>query len=531
MNKLAHYLNQHLLGEVATDLEVRKRFATDNSPLVIVPDMVVYPRLTNDIRKLLKFSWQLAEKGHVLSVTPRGSGTDVTGGSIGSGVVLNTAAHMNTIFELDAKQRLVRVQPGVQVDTLSQSLRLQGLQVPALATVGGDATVGGAMMAGKTSPTVTEWVDQIEVVLASGDVLQTKRISKKELGKKKGLQGFEGDIYRGIDALIEDNRELVGSLQNAGTSVGYSGIADVKRKDGSFDLLPLFAGSQGTLGVISEMILRADFAAPTESMAVVAFADAAQARDALDVLSGLGLSNLEYLDKSVLRQATSAGKQLPFQTVTDPAAVFVVSLNDPAARAQGKKLKKMAKSLEQFGAEILATDDIAQSDLVSIKGIIQIGLQTDDELAPLPIADGMYIPHEFTDTFLQGVRELEVKYKTSLLVYGQPLEGIWTVRPVVALGKVSGKQMVLKFVDDISQLAARSGGSLAYQNGEGRMQAFSTHRQIDERLAKLYVDIRAVFDPYGVLNSGVKQSGEVKDLAKNLRSSYIPQGKDALPRL
>ena len=60
MNKLAQYLNQHLIGEVVTDEAVLEKFSTDNSPLTKTPEMVVYPRVTNDIRKLLRFAAQLA---------------------------------------------------------------------------------------------------------------------------------------------------------------------------------------------------------------------------------------------------------------------------------------------------------------------------------------------------------------------------------------------------------------------------------------------------------------------------------------
>ena len=64
MSKVAQYLNEHLLGEVTTSDGARRHFSTDESVLSIVPDMVIYPRVTSDIRKVARFSWQLAEKGH-----------------------------------------------------------------------------------------------------------------------------------------------------------------------------------------------------------------------------------------------------------------------------------------------------------------------------------------------------------------------------------------------------------------------------------------------------------------------------------
>ena len=211
MSKVAKYLNEHILGEVVTDAAVRDKFATDASILTITPEMVVYPRVTNDIRKVARFSWQLAEKGHILPLTVRGAGSDDTGASMGKGGISATTAHMNHIFEYDAKQKLVRLQPGTSVAALSDALLLQGTGIPVLSEdrLG---TIGGAVANDATNNqrnrygTTRDWIHQLEVVLPNGDVLQTDRLSKRELNKKKGTQGLEGDIYRALDGLIEDNK-------------------------------------------------------------------------------------------------------------------------------------------------------------------------------------------------------------------------------------------------------------------------------------------------------------------------------------
>ena len=130
MSKVAAYLRGHISGEVITREDVRTALASDAGVLSIKPELVVYPRTTNDIRKIARFSWQLAEKGHVLPLTVRGAGTDGTGAAIGKGAVVVTTAHMNKVFEYDSKQRRVRLQPGasasngVKVQVLSSAPRL-----------------------------------------------------------------------------------------------------------------------------------------------------------------------------------------------------------------------------------------------------------------------------------------------------------------------------------------------------------------------------------------------------------------------
>jgi FAD/FMN-containing dehydrogenase len=95
MSKIAKYLNEHILGEITGAKAVRERFSRDRSVLTIKPELVMFPRVTNDIRKAARFSWQLAEKGHVLPLTIRGAGSDETGAAIGKGLIINTTAHLN----------------------------------------------------------------------------------------------------------------------------------------------------------------------------------------------------------------------------------------------------------------------------------------------------------------------------------------------------------------------------------------------------------------------------------------------------
>ena len=77
MSKVAHYLQEHLLGEVMTSTDARRYFATDSSIFTLAPSIVVYPRNENDVRKTARFAWQLAERGRTIPITPRGWGTGI----------------------------------------------------------------------------------------------------------------------------------------------------------------------------------------------------------------------------------------------------------------------------------------------------------------------------------------------------------------------------------------------------------------------------------------------------------------------
>src|SRR5579875_1882063 len=127
MSKVAHYLQEHLVGEVLDSTDARQYFSTDGSILQIPPALIVYPRNENDIRKTARFSWQLAERGRVIPLIPRGYGSDNSGAAIGGGMLIAFTAHLNRILELDTKNKRVVVEPGINYGKLQQALHTHGL--------------------------------------------------------------------------------------------------------------------------------------------------------------------------------------------------------------------------------------------------------------------------------------------------------------------------------------------------------------------------------------------------------------------
>ena len=130
MSKVAHYLQEHVIGEVMTSADLRRYFSNDGSVFTVTPSVVLYPRNENDVRKTARFSWQLAERGRVIPITARGFGTDQGGAAIGSGIVMVFPSHMNRIVELDGKSGTVIVQPGVTYGKLQQTLHTHERYLP-----------------------------------------------------------------------------------------------------------------------------------------------------------------------------------------------------------------------------------------------------------------------------------------------------------------------------------------------------------------------------------------------------------------
>lgn len=531
MSKVAAYLQEHILGEVSTNPATLKALSTDASVLSITPELVVYPRVTNDIRKVARFVYQLAEKGHVMPITARGYGSDQTGAALGKGISLVLPAHMNRIFEFDSKQKLIRLQPGVNAQSVNDALMLHGMSIPALPVSAPYSTIGGAVMNNASGPLsgrygdMSEWVHQLEVVLANGDILQTERISKRDLGKKKGMQTFEGEIYRELDNLIEDNAQLIADhiTSPIRDNVGYSAIANVKRKDGSFDLTPLIIGSQGTLGLVSEMILKTQFTSMQNTAAFITFANKETARDILDKLADLAPSVLEYFDGTLFSEAEKQGKKYSFYTAASGKfdAGILIGFDDFSERARQHKVKKLTKLLSGIDAQTTVEDGENADLLFAAREVSAYMLSPagKDVSAP-PLVDGAYVPNERFEDFQNAVHALAEKHRILLPIHARVLDCTVYTRPSLQLHKVGDKQKIFKLLDEYAAIVERHGGHLIGEAGEGRVKARFAYKDLDESVLELFAKIKAIFDSNNILNPGVKQTAELRQLVAELRSDY-----------
>ena len=166
MNRIAIYLNKIIDGVVYSAPGILEHYSTDRSLLRIHPRVVAIPENTTDIRRLVRFAYQLSQKKVPFPITVRGAGLGKNGSALGSGLIISTE-RMNAIQEVDIRQRLVRVQCGVTLGELKKALNLCGLDFP----VYGDPneTIGGliakaASASDNTEPsTICSFIDRADL--------------------------------------------------------------------------------------------------------------------------------------------------------------------------------------------------------------------------------------------------------------------------------------------------------------------------------------------------------------------------------
>lgn len=546
MNKIAKYLQSHIGGEVVDSAASRDYFSTDGSILKIKPLLVTYPKTANDIRKIARFSWQLAEKGHGLPLTVRGKGTDTSGAAIGSGIVISTTTHLNKILELDSQQKLVRVQPGLNFKSLQETLQTHGLFLPPFPSSYEYSTVGGAIANNSSGVksfkygTMRDWVEKLEVVLANGEIIQTERLNKKQVERKKGLPTLEGEIYRAVDAADAEYgdvfKEYYDNLDLTVDNLGFF-MKDVVRRDGSVDLTPLFVGSQGALGVVSEAILRAAPHNPKTKLVVAAFSNKDDAFDSLEALRELCPSAMELVDKTLLDFATNeCSYVLPAEIADDgfsPELVLLVEFDDMPVRLQDKKLKRACRVLKELADKVtVSVDPAEQQKYWSIREATSFVLSHAPGLkTALPGVEGVSVPLEKLSELWEILPKLSDKYKASLVFWAHAGDAAVYTYPVYDLSKAAEREQMLKFMSEYYQIVVKLGGTIAATRADGRLRSPFSKIQTGERLVEMTGKIKDAFDSHNILNPGVKYGGTSKDVIGKMRREYsLTNFFDYLPR-
>ncbi|HSX53564.1 MAG TPA: FAD-binding oxidoreductase [Patescibacteria group bacterium] len=544
MSKVAHYLQEHLLGEVITSSQARKYFATDASICTITPAFVLYPRNENDVRKAARFTWQLAERGRTIPITARGLGTSQTGAAIGSGIVMVYPAHMNRILELDGKTGAVTIEPGISCGKLQQTLYTHGRFLPPIPMRAENTTIGGAIATnsgGEKSVkygVMGRYVKGLRVVLANGEIIATKRLAKRELSKKLGLSTFEGEIYRTLDTLLEENQDTVKSLKLGVTknSAGYA-LADIRHKDGSFDLTPLFVGSEGTLGLITEATLDSEIYNPATTLIAAYIDDFQVAEEILAELRKLpeGPSAVEMVDGQLLGFIDQYSPN-QLKGVIDkpfPKLVLLIEFDNSSARLQKRMVKKTQKLLKHYQVTFQTeTEEAGQQTLWKIRdSATSVITHTDSNLRAVPFIEDAIVPVERFNEYLGSVYALLAKHHLMAGVWGHAGDGNLRLQPFLDISQIGDRQKLFRLMDEYYDLVIGLGGSTSAGNGDGRVRSSYLPKLYGDDAYELFEKVKLAFDPYGTLNPGVKVGTNIESLKPLLRYDYsVEHLYDHLPR-
>lgn len=525
MSKLAKYLNQHILGNVFDRPSICRAYATDRSILEMTPRFVAFPEAPEDICKLVRFSNQLALRGFELPVTVRGSGTDKTGAAIGEGVIISTA-RLNHIEEIDTRGRLVRVQAGVTLGTLNAALRLHGLRLPVESDPA--ATIGGLIAncpnddASSEYGGIFHYVERAEVILASGDRVQLAPFGHRAVEAKNLTDSAEGALYRKIEEILDQQGDAIAdrSMRSFDTA-GYANITRV-REAHSFNLLPLMFASQGTLGIISDVILHVEPLPPATRQFAVPLHDIKALLRFTNFVRELDPCTVRIYDLRIIRAAAAYGNQPTLLSLHElgDGWLVLVEFDDRKRRAE-RKIQNCVEVLPVGSIAIAETPDNTL-EFREFRTALLSFLNDNLSGERLPMIDDVYIPSYKLTEFIDGLKMIEQTLDLELPVFGSFATSNYHVRPEIDCTTVVGRKQMIAFLRQYGRLVQSVGGSVTGGSPEGRVKALVAPKFSAEEQA-LYSAIKDAFDPNHILNPGVKLDVDPTTVIRHFRNAE-PEG-------
>ncbi|HRD08562.1 MAG TPA: FAD-binding oxidoreductase, partial [Saprospiraceae bacterium] len=261
-------------GEVYTDALTQSLYATDASLYQILPDVVVVPKTENDVRLAL-----LAAKQQQIPVLARGSGTSLAGQTVNRGLVMDFTKFFNNILEVNIEQGWARVQPGVIRDQLNKEVAQQGLHFAPDPATSSRASFGG-MIANNSSGTksvlygkTSDHVISLKVMLTNGDVVEFSKLSAEQYEQKCKGETVEASIYKGFRQLVfEHGDEIKTRYPKVMRRVGGYALDAFVDSD-QWNLSHLILGSEGTLGIILEAVVKLTPLPKFQNMVIVHYND------------------------------------------------------------------------------------------------------------------------------------------------------------------------------------------------------------------------------------------------------------------
>ena len=509
------------VGNVFDAPEILEAYSTDRSALKIKPKYVALPETTDDIRKIMRFCYQLASRNLKIPIAVRGSGLDELGGDLTNGLVISTEK-LNRLLESDKRERLVRVQAGITLKELNTALSINGLTIP----IGGHEmeTIGGLI---SNCPSddysakyggIYNYVERIEVVLPNGDILQTSRQSKHAIAKRKKDKRFESEIYRKLSKLARGNSELVKQIRKETCGLaGYPNVARSERK-GSIDLMPLFFGAEGTLGVITEVILRAVPIRKTPKRVVATFEDFMMAQKFLEYVKSLKPREQNIYDIDIIRTAEETGKRLSDITRKMDRGFVVYATFDEKSNSCLRKVASIRKLLPKTSQLIIESPKTAtalnefDNSLISFLNCARSGER-------IPILTDFYVPAKNMLRFMDDLKVIESSLKLDLALFGSYSASNYSLRPKFDLDDKDYRKKAITFLRTGAFVIQRQGGSLTGGSPEGYLKAIVTNADFAEAEYELYLQIKAIFDKYNMLNPTAKLGATPQFTISHLRTT------------
>ncbi|MFF0643670.1 FAD-binding and (Fe-S)-binding domain-containing protein [Streptomyces tendae] len=499
MTDLEAALRRAVRGEVGFDTTSRALTTMDASNYRRVPLGVVAPRDADDVAAVLEVC-----REHAVPVVARGGGTSIAGQATGTGVVLDFTRHMNRLVGIDPEARTAVVQPGVVLDRLQDAAAPHGLRFGPDPSTHSRCTLGG--MIGNNScgshsvawGTTADSVRELSVLTARGRRL---RLGQEWSGAPEGLRELvDGELARLRTGFPDLPRRIS----------GYA--LDALLPERGADVARSFCGSEGTLGVLTEAVVRLVESPRARALAVLGYADEAGAAEAAAGLLPLGPLTVEGMAVDLVPST----RGLP----RGGAWLFVETGGDTEAEARARA-EAVVRAADVVDA-LVVTDPGGQRTLWRIREDASgTATRMPDGSEAWPGWEDCAVPPVRLGGYLRDFRRLLTAHGLRGTPYGHFGDGCIHVRIDFDLLSADGVARFRRFSQELADVVVAHGGSLSGEHGDGQARAELLPRMYGAETVALFERAKAVWDPDDLLNPGMLVRPAPLDA--NLRFSVLPR--------
>lgn len=547
MESLVGELKKLIEGAVHTDLAARHRVSHDASIYELVPDMVVAPRHTTDIQKLVSFVGAQKALHPKLSITPRSAGTDMSGGAIGNSILLEMTPHFQTIHGL--KKNVLHVQPGAFVRDIDPYLLSEGLQLGcapasrALCTVGGIVANNSGGEQSLRYGNADRSVRELEVVLADGNTYTIKPLTKKQLDKKLFENTFEADLYRRVFALIENNYDTIRNARphTNKNSMGYNLWSVWDRDTGIFDMTQLFTGSQGTLGIITDIHIEAVPKAAHSGLLLAYLPSLKHLGEIIDTVTQHQPATFEGFDditfnlgiryfntfrkqlgtRAFLRQQAQLMKSVAQFKGHLPSILLMIEFDGKDQAEVLKKISSLHDDLKKYNIRMdIEGDETASAPFWQIRraALSLLRNQIDGRYAS-PFIDDMTVQPRYLAQFIPELRKVIRKYKLPATIQGHFGDGNFHIIPLMDIVGTKDQAKLEPVMRELIPIVLKYGGTMAGEHNDGMVRGSWLPAVFGQEVYTLFREVKEIFDPQYIFNPHKKTDASWDYSMSHIRTS------------
>ncbi len=521
-------LQSSLEGDLFFDKTLRTLYATDASAYREMPLAVTFPKNNNDLKILIEF----AQK-HDTSLIPRTAGTSLAGQVVGDGIVVDISKYFTSILDIDTEKKQVTVQPGVVRDELNRFLKKYNLYFGPETSTANRAMIGG--MVGNNScgsnsvkyGSTRDHLIKVKGFLSDGSEIEFEALTDDEFQEKcdgkNTISPLETNIYKTAQKILSNPenqteiREKFPKISIPRRNTGYAldlllETQPFNPKNGvqreEFNFCKLIAGSEGTLAILTEIVLNVNDLPPKEiGLSCVHFNTVDEALRANLIALQYEPYACELMDHYVLEctKANLEQQKNRFFVEGDPAAILVVAF----ARETRAELEEVSAKME---AEMRAKNLgyhfplVTGSDSKKVWNLRKAGLGLlsnikGDATTPPVIEDTAVDVQDLPD-YIRDFNIILKKYNLYCVHYAHAGSGELHLRPIINLKSKEGLKLFRTIAEEIATLVKKYKGSLSGEHGDGRLRGEFIPYMVGEKNYALFKEIKQTFDPQNIFNPG-----------------------------